>query len=310
MFKKLSAVTLTLTLSASVCCLPQQPVSLSWKPPAPRSNEKTFFAPRPSKGDNIFKGDAERWLADAVAELEVGYVAAIDDAFVAQYVAEIGKHLVAHSAAPSKNYEFIVTQNLAVNAWTAGGGRIYINLGMLKEVETEDELAGVIAHEIGHDAFGHAPKTVTRQIFWMKGVRKVQTRAEVKDALAKLLNEFDKKPLAAIGESLVGFSRINELEADRAAFYTLYKAGYNPRTLSTLLKRMERTRKEEEGDTPVAEKVITLLFGSHPPSAQRTAGFSWESNFVKMPQKDVTHSSAAFDAMKVSVNAEKKVPSR
>jgi predicted Zn-dependent protease len=310
MFKKLLAIILTLMFSATVWCLPKQSPTPAWIPPNSRLNEKVFFAPRPSKGNNIFKGNAERWLADAIAELEVGYVAAIDDAFVAQYVAEIGKHLVAHSATPSKNYEFIVTQNLAANAWTAGGGRIYINLGMLKEVETEDELAGVIAHEIGHDAFGHAPKTVTRQMFWMKGVRKLQTRAEVKDALAKLLNEFDKKPLAAIGESLVGFSRIDELEADRAAFYTLYKAGYNPRALSTLMKRMKRNHKQEEGGAPVAEKVITLLFGSHPPTAQRTTAFSWESNFVKMPQKDATHSSTAFNAMKVSVNAEKKVPGR
>jgi predicted Zn-dependent protease len=99
----------------------------------------------------------------------------------------------------------------------------------------------------------------------------------------------------------LGFARFDELEADRAAFYNTYKAGYNPHALATVLKRMEREMKEEKGEEDGWAQFILLLFGSHPPTPQRTMAFSWESNFVKMPRKDSHYQSPAFEAMKARV---------
>lgn len=297
-----SVLVVVLLLSTCVPVIPQQDSAQSnWTPPSPRSKVKTPFAPRPFSGDNIFKGEAEKWLADAIKKLESGVLTPIEDKSVIDYVSQIGKHLVGHSVAPTKQYEFIVLDDENVNAMNMGGGHIYINLGMLKAVESEDELAGVLAHEIAHDAFGHAPKTVTRQLFWMKGTRKVKTPAEVESALKALLADYEKKPFAAFGENLLGFARFNELEVDRAAFYNIYKAGYNPHALATVLKRMERELKEEMGKDYKMYQFLTILFGSHPPTSQRSMAFSWESNFVKMPPKDVRYHSPAFDAIKAKV---------
>jgi predicted Zn-dependent protease len=272
-----------------------------WTPPAPREKAKTPFAPKPLDGDNIFKGKAESWLADAIVEVEAGNLKPVADKFVADYVAQLGARLAAYSVAPSKQYQFVVLDNDEVNAMCIGGGRIYVNLGMLKNVESEDELACVIAHEIGHDAFGHAPKTVTRQLFWMTGVREVRTYDEVKSALKNLLAEYKKKPVAVVGENLLGFSRFNELEADRAAFYDAYKTGYNPNALKTFFKRFEREERVEAGADYDKYQFMTMLFGSHPPTPQRETAISWESNFVKLPPRDERYKSAAFDAIKARV---------
>lgn len=297
-----SVLAILLLLSTSVFVTPQQVSEKSnWIPPSPRLKAKTPFAPRPFGGDNIFKGEAEKWLADAIEKLEAGVLTPIKDQSVIEYVSQVGKHLVAHSVAPTKHYGFIVLDDENANAMNMGAGRIYINLGMLKAVESEDELAGILAHEIAHDAFGHAPKAVTRQLFWMKGTRKVKTPAEVESALEALLDEYEKKPFAAFGENLLGFARFNELEADRAAFYNTYKAGYNPHALASALKRMEREIKEEMGKDYAMYQFLTILFGSHPPTGQRSMAFSWESNFVKMPAKDARYQSSAFDAMKAKV---------
>lgn len=297
-----SVLVAALLLPTLAAAIPLQDVAqLNWTPPSPRSKARTPFAPRPFGGDNIFKGEAEKWLADAIVELEAGVLTPIKDSSVSGYVSQVGKHLAAHSVAPTKRYEFIVLDDENVNAMNMGGGRIYINLGMLKAVQSEDELAGVLAHEIAHDAFGHAPQAVTRQLFWMKGTRKVKTPAEAEAALKALLAEYEKKPLAAFGESLLGFARFNELEADRAAFYNTYKAGYNPYELAAVLKRMEREIKEEIGGDYTMYQFLTVLFGSHPPTAQRSQAFSWESNFVKMPPKNTHHQSSAFQAMKARV---------
>jgi predicted Zn-dependent protease len=276
------------------------PALPEWSPPASRAGARTPFAPRPLAGDNIFKGEAERWLAEAIAGIDSTELFGDED--VRAYVSRVGRNLLAHSGAPKKTYEFFVTADGDANAWTAGGGRVYVHVGMLRAVESEDELAGVLAHEIGHDAFGHAPKTVTRQLFWMTGVRRVRSAEEVVGALEKLFDEYRKKSLAAVGENLLGFSRFDELEADRAAFYTVYRAGYNPRALGAMFRRMGREVKDELGEGEYArQQFLNLLFGSHPPTSQRTTALSWESNLVKMPPRESRHASPAFDAMKARV---------
>lgn len=279
----------------------QIPVKSTWTPPSPRK-AKTPFAPKPFTGDNIFKGEAEVWLAEAVEKLEGGIFRPIEDRSVSEYVSQVGRNLVSYSVGPKKQYKFIVTTDWTPDAMTAGGGRIYISRGMLGEIESEDELAGILAHEIAHDAFAHASKAVTRQMFWLTGTRKVKTSIEVEFALAKLLGEYEKKPIAVVSESLLGFARFDELEADRAAFYNAYKAGYNPDALATVLKRMARQEKEEMGEDQYRQyQFLVLLFGNHPPTAQRSLALSWESNFVKMPAKDSRYRSAAFDDMKLRI---------
>jgi predicted Zn-dependent protease len=281
----------------------QVPIKSPWTPP-PSRKAKTPLAPRPFPHGNIFEGTGEVWLADAVEKFEGGIFRPIDDKIITEYVAQVGNNLVSYSVAPKKQYKFIVTVDWTPDAMTAGGGRIYISRGMLGHVESEDELAGILAHEIAHDAFAHAAKSVTRQMFWMTGTRQVKTSAEVDLALAKLLTEYEKKPIAAVGESLLGFARFDELEADRAAFYNAYKAGYNPNALATVLKRMARQEKEDMGRDQYRQyQLLMLLFGNHPPTAQRSMALSWESNFVKMPAKDSRYHSAAFDDMKLRINA-------
>jgi predicted Zn-dependent protease len=299
---KVSSAIAMLLLSAFALASPQQvSIKSTWTPPASR-NAKTPFAPKPLAGDNIFKGEAEIWLADAVEKLEGGVFKPIDDKVVVDYVSQVGSHLLSYSVAPKKQCEFIVTTDWTPDAMTAGGGRIYISRGILGQIESEDELAGILAHEIAHDAFAHASKTATRQMFWLTGTRKVKTSAEVESALAKLLSEYEKKPIAVIGESLLGFARFDELEADRAAFYNTYKAGYNPYALATVLKRMARQEKEEMGSDQYRQyQFLVLLFGNHPPTAQRSMALSWESNLVRMPAKDSRYHSGAFDAMKLRI---------
>jgi beta-barrel assembly-enhancing protease len=212
----------------------------------------------------------------------------------------VGDYVAKYSDASNKKYQFIVTADREADAMTAGGGRVYISLGMLELIENEDELAAVLAHEIAHDVFHHAARMVTRQMFWLTETRKIRTPEEAEAALAELNEQLDFP--VALGERLLGFARFDELEADRAAFYNIYKAGYNPEALTTSLRRLQR-QKDENGETDGKTKLFLLLFGSHPPTDQRTFALSWESNFVKMPPRNSFHSSAAFDQLKRQVKA-------
>src|SRR5215831_5148930 len=132
----------------------------AWTPPIART-ARTPLAPKPHTGHNIFTGEAEVWLADAIEGSECSS-ASIRNQFVGDYVSQVGHYVAEHSVAPAKEYEFIVTGDTGPDAWSVGGGRIYITIGMLRLIENEDQLAAILAHEIAHDAFAHTGKTVTR----------------------------------------------------------------------------------------------------------------------------------------------------
>ena len=272
----------------------------AWTAPVARTN-KTPLAPKSHAGHNIFKGEADIWLADAI-EGQGCSASPIHDHLVSDYVSQVGNYVVKYSAAPGKEYRFVVTLDSGPDAWNVGGGRIYITLGMLRLIESEDQLAGILAHEIAHDAFGHTAKTITRQLFWMTGIKKVKDADDVEKALTRLRAEFAKQPTVKLGDTMLGISRFDELEADRAAFYNAYKAGYNPLALSAALKLYANKSKEEQGKKQYwQDEFLMLLFASHPPDTQRFMALSWEANFVKMPPRDSHYESPAFDAMKKRV---------
>ncbi len=131
---KVSSAITVLLLSAFALASPQQvSIKSTWTAPASRE-AKTPFAPKPLGGDNIFKGEAEIWLADAVEKLEGGILTPIDDKVVVDYVSQVGNYLVSYSVAPKNQYEFIVTTDWTPDAMTVGGGRIYISRGMLGQI--------------------------------------------------------------------------------------------------------------------------------------------------------------------------------
>ena len=65
--------------------------------------------------------------------------------------------------------------------------------------------------EITHDVFAHIPKTLTRQMFWMTGTRKVSNPVEVETNSNNYSASIKKTPIASVGEQLVGFARFDEL---------------------------------------------------------------------------------------------------
>jgi len=171
---------------------------------------------------------------------------------------------------------------------------------LLKSVDSEDELAGFLAHEMAHDIFHHTGKMLTQQLFWMTGKRRMRTSEDVDSAIEELQAAYEKDAFAEFGERLLGFARFDEPEADRAAFYNLYKAGYNPSALKRFFTKNDKERKQES-DNYAREQFLAFVLGSHPPSKQRAIAMSWESNFVNMPTKHSRYKSPAFEAMKAGV---------
>ncbi len=290
--------------------LPQFPIpspyipDIPWQPPAPRLNVKAPFAPKFLAGNNIFTGEKEFWLADAVAGTYKAWPKRFDDTSICDYLNQLARNIGLYSHEPSKQYDVTVVDVPYANAFTAGGGHIYITRQMLRDLNTEDELAGVIAHEMGHDNFHHAGRTMTRQFFWVIGVTKVNSFEETKRDFLKFVGAYDPEhnPWPALGEAISGIERADEQSADKAAFYFLYKAGYNPLAMADYFRRMpDPTLAYLKSETGAAWPVfwtISLLFDSHPPNGMRAAALDWESNFVGAIPRDSRVDATAFSAMK------------
>ena len=171
----------------------------------------------------------------------------------------MAKKLGAVSARPRIAYVVNVVENPDVNAFTLPNGKIYVFRGLLDTTASDDEIAGVIAHEIGHNARMHALRGQKHE--------KKMTWANLA-AFALILaggqngaNVAQFSQYALIGV-LNGYGVGYEKEADAAGLEEMIAAGYNPSALVTFMRRLQQ--REER-----APEVKLGIFQTHPPSQER-----------------------------------------
>jgi predicted Zn-dependent protease len=171
---------------------------------------------------------------------------------------------VAHSDAPGTAFTFTVIDSPDINAFALPGGYIYINRGLLAYLNNEGEMAGVLAHEIGHITASHHARQQTAAVT----NKVVATTAYVLTGsgdLAEASNMYGT-------ELISGYGRDMELEADGLAAQTMYKSGYDTDSLLAVigvLKDQEQYQRVQA--TPGSKPVASYhgLYASHPRNDQR-----------------------------------------
>lgn len=232
---------------------------------------------------NAASPDEERaWGLQFAQELAASGIPLIDDREIVGYVQGLTESLVARAKGFPKKYELFVLDSETINAQTTPGF-IFVYRGILDTVKSEQELAGVLAHELGHTIARHAGKTVT------KAARDQQTLESLQrsdNKLAKFL-----AGLMALGNpmSAMSFSRDQEAQADRIAIHVAYDAGFDPRGLSSLFRTFETLQ-------PSSRKSWDLLMKTHPFPIDR---MNTVNDYMELlPSRRFTPDSAAFARMK------------
>jgi predicted Zn-dependent protease len=87
-----------------------------------------------------------------------------EDQAVQDYVSSVGQKVARHSDLPDWEYHFTVLDDDSVNAFTTGGGYVYIHRGLLNYMTSEAQLAAVLGHEIGHITARHPARQQTRGV--------------------------------------------------------------------------------------------------------------------------------------------------
>ncbi|UCE86589.1 MAG: M48 family metalloprotease, partial [Deltaproteobacteria bacterium] len=218
-------------------------------------------------------------------EQEMGLVR--DPALLA-YVGEVGARLAQHSPQQKVEYSFHVADMVEPNAFALPGGYIYVSRGLLPLVNSEDELANVIGHEIGHVAARHAVQRLTRAapIAILTGLPAAATGI-VSPELAGLVSAVGGLAGAAI---LAPYSRGQENDADRIGQELAAKSGWDPDAMSTFMHTLDR----EEALRSEGERGFSFL-RTHPSAPERVAKTRQRAaDLARAPRAPVAATRAAF----------------
>ena len=203
-------------------------------------------------GLNVTEEEERKIGEDVSAKIRERF-GVVQSAPIHKYVTLVGTVLARQSERPSLPWTFIVLDTDGVNAFASPGGIVHITRGALGLIRNEAELAGVLAHEIGHVAHKHTVNAIRKNKAVQLGTSEtLSDRGPFLDKLAHTAYEM-------VLENK--FDRGDEMDADKVSVALTDKAGYAPGTLAAFLARLD----ERNADQPAQNG----LFASHPETRER-----------------------------------------
>ncbi len=209
-----------------------------------------------ASAESILSRAEEEEYARALVMQMRAYEVLNEDPLISDYFRDMGFRLAAHSDRPDKSFTFVVINQPVVNAFAAPGGVIALYSGLILAADDENEVAGVLAHEIAHITQLHLYRALEKQ--------KAMTIPIALAMLGLVLagggsGEAIQGALiggqAAAQQAAINFTRQHEYEADRIGISTLSRAGYDPAGMGEFFEKMGR---------------ITRAMGEGPPEYLRT----------------------------------------
>ncbi len=169
------------------------------------------------------------------------------NAALQRYVNLVGNVMAGVSDRPDtfRGYHFLVLDSVELNAMAAPSGFIFVSRGLLKQLNSEDELAAVLAHEVAHVVYNHGVNAVSQSKL-TKAVSIVGAEAanEYPGGALNEVTDLFSESVSQVTETLMtsGYSRSQEYSADEYAVELLGRAGYDRKALRRVLEKLEQLR--------------------------------------------------------------------
>jgi beta-barrel assembly-enhancing protease len=209
----------------------------------------------------------------------------ITDPVVNEYVNRLGQNL-ARNSDTKLPFTIKVLDVEEPNAFALPGGYMFVNAGTLLLADDESELAGVMAHEIGHVAACHAARGATRGT--MAGIAMIPVVILTGGLAGIGVNEAASYGIPAVFSK---FGRNFEAQADYLGIQYAYKAGYDPNGMINFFEKLEALDKRRPG-------FRTKLYGDHPQTPDRIAQSQREIGTILPPREQYVVSSSEFEQAK------------
>jgi predicted Zn-dependent protease len=204
--------------------------------------------------------EEEKTIGNSVAvEIVSRYGGLVRDEAITRRINLIGKSIARYCDRPELTYRFGVLNSATVNAFSAPGGDVFITKGLYDLIQNDDQLAGVLAHEITHVSERHALRIIEKgeKLEGLTGLAEAGGTAFKKADITKFA------PIVGKGTKIIcekGFDPGTEYEADLGGARLAVTVGYAPDGLEEALKTLQQ---HETGKTP--------FFPTHPPLKKRIA---------------------------------------
>ena len=206
----------------------------------------------------------ERKVGESIMnEIRLREPSYIDDPEINDYLTRLGNRLVEASANPTGDFHFFAIRDNTVNAFAMFGGFIGMNTGTILTAQSESELAGVLAHEIGHVTQNHLARqiakskqnTIPSMIAMAVGILAARSNSDIAAATITSAQ-------AGVVQAQLAYSRDYEREADRLGYQTIEKAGFDVRGMGDFFERLQKSGRLYENNAPV-------YLRSHPLTLER-----------------------------------------
>jgi beta-barrel assembly-enhancing protease len=206
-----------------------------------------------SKSLEEFTPEQEYFIGRSVGAVVLSKYPAYSNDQINDYVNKLGQTLAAASDKPEifNGYHFLVLNSDDINAFATPGGHIFITKGLIRCCPSEDALAAILAHEIGHILLRHGMQSIekarTTQALTVLATEGAKTFGSAD--VAQLTDSFSGV-ITDIVNSMInnGYSRTFEYQADEASIKLVQRVGYNPEGLIDVLKIMDKNLKKGGSD--------------------------------------------------------------
>jgi predicted Zn-dependent protease len=192
----------------------------------------------------------------------------VDDPLLTEYLTTLGGQLASHANDGDYRFNFFVVKDDRINAFALPGGFIGMNSGLILASDSENELAGVLAHEISHVTQRHIARSVydnqRTSIVSMAAMLAAILLGAATDMPSDAMQGVVAASQAMTAQRQINFTRSNEYEADRVGMEVLASAGFDPNGMSSFF---EKLGKRYGGSS----QYVPELLQTHPVSTDRVA---------------------------------------
>ena len=209
-----------------------------------------------ASADTILSRAEEAEYAKALVRQMRAYEVLNEDPLISAFFEDMGFRLASHSDRPDKPFTFVVINQDVVNAFAAPGGVIALYSGLILAADDENEVAGVLAHEIAHITQQHLYRALeNHQAMTVPLALAMLGLILIGGGSGEAIQGALVSSQAIAQQASINFTRQNETEADRIGIRTLSRAGYDPIGMVEFFEKMGR---------------ITRVMGEGPPEFLRT----------------------------------------
>lgn len=226
----------------------------------------TLFAQQPCQPltpvprENIFSEEQEMMLGEAIAEHIQRNFSVVQNEELLSDLRRLGERLSKHLPPHKLRFQFFLIESSDANAFVLPGGRIYVTRKLIAFVQSEDELAGVLAHEMGHMIARQGASEMTRLWRDVLKVTQIKDRQDIFTKYNQMVDNAGRNPKAFA--KLDNHEDKDQVVADQIGLYAMAGAGFDPQAFTRFFDRLVETKDKTGG-------FFSDLFGVTNPNAKR-----------------------------------------